>query len=123
MNHRLLCLQLRIPIERLITRLRYIFQAQEIAKHAKCSELEQEIKRLEIRVKLPAAHGEIQLIFGAKETPPSLHFTSSSMPGVEDEFLVLSLPISLPTHFCSLTHPLLTPPQERKWRWLGAHCT
>lgn len=57
-------------------------------------------------------HGEVQLklIFGAKEPPPLL--TPPPMPRVERVVLVLSLPMALLTHFCSLTHPLSAPPQE-----------
>ena len=75
----------------------------------------------------PKHMGEMQLIFGVKETPPPPPLTPSPMPGVEDGFLILSFPASLPTYFCSSTYPLFTLPQEgssyhQKWRWLGAQC-
>ena len=112
-------------IECLIKCLRYIFWPQGIAQHSWYFELPQENK-----VKLSQTYEESRswLTFGARKTLPAPLLTPPPVPRVEDEFWVLSLPLSLSTHFCCSTHPYwlfhkrgIANHQKRRCLW--AHCT
>lgn len=114
-------------IEHLINCRRYIFQAQDRDKHTRYDELEPELKFGGSKWNSQAHGGDAANIWSQGNTPPPPPLTPSPMPGVEDGFLILSFPASLPTYFCSSTYPLFTLPQEgssyhQKWRWLGAQC-